>query len=132
MNSSQRYLLSSIYCNNLSLEILQENNDNDSKGNEDSISSSTSASPAPATRAEMPCLSYLSRKLEFDSTLFENELLNLEKEKLIEIKKNKQLGRSTINKEDEVFLTKRGRAEIKVVLVGGVFDLLHAGQQEGC
>ncbi|VFJ15294.1 adenylyltransferase/cytidyltransferase family protein [Candidatus Nitrosocosmicus franklandus] len=127
MNSTQRYLLSSIYCNNLSLEILQENNDNDSKGNEDSISISTSASPAPATRAEMPFLSYLSRKLEFDSTLFENELLNLEKEKLIEIKKNKQIGRSTINKEDEVFLTKRGRAEIKVVLVGGVFDLLHAG-----
>ena len=65
--------------------------------------------------------------MEFDSILFKNELHNLEKAGLIEINKNIQSEGSDTKKEIFCSLTQRGRNEIKVVLVGGVFDLLHAG-----
>ncbi|WP_148686977.1 adenylyltransferase/cytidyltransferase family protein [Candidatus Nitrosocosmicus hydrocola] len=103
MNPTQRYLLSSIYC------------------------SSLSESPHDGVDATTPFFPYLSKKLDLDLTLIENELLNLEELGLIEIKKNNQ-GEKTFDKKEVLcFLTKKGRAEIKVVLVGGVFDLLHAG-----
>ncbi len=103
MNPTQRYLLSSIYC------------------------SSLSESPHHGIDATTPFFQYLSKKLDLDLTLIENELLNLDKLGLIEIKKNNQ-GEKTFDKKEVLcFLTKKGRAEIKVVLVGGVFDLLHAG-----
>ena len=131
MNSLQRYLLSSVYCNSLSSETVHKKNDNDS---EDTTTATTTPSPPSSasdatttTTIGTPILSYLSQKLEFDSTLFENELLKLEQAGLIEIKKNKQQGGSNTKKEIFCSLTPRGRAEIKVVLVGGVFDLLHAG-----
>jgi FAD synthetase len=127
MNSTQRYLLSSIYCHNLSLESLHENNDNESKGNNNDGNAAADHTVAGAAATGVPFLSHLSQKLEFDSALFKNELLNLEKAKLIERKKNKQSGGSNTDKEVVFSLTQRGRAEIKVVLVGGVFDLLHAG-----
>ena len=67
---------------------------------------------------------FLSQKPELDSTLFEDELLILEKSGSIEIKKGKKF----LDKREALCsLTKKGRSEIKVVLVGGVFDLLHAG-----
>jgi FAD synthetase len=135
MNSTQRYLLSSIYCHNLSLESLHENNDNESKGNNNdgnaaadhTVAGAATTTTAATAATGVPFLSYLSQKLEFDSALFKKELLNLEKARLIEIKKNKQSEGSNTDKEVVFSLTQRGRAEIKVVLVGGVFDLLHAG-----
>jgi cytidyltransferase-like protein len=133
MNSIQRYLLSSVYCNGLSSETVHKKNDNDSDDTTTTttttdISSSSSSSAAyDATTTDIPILSYLSQKLEFDSTIFENELLKLEQAGLIEIKKNKQQGGSNSKKDFFCSLTQKGRAEIKVVLVGGVFDLLHAG-----
>ena len=125
MNSIQRYLLSSIYCNCLSSETVHKTNDNNS---EDTTTITTSAVPEATTvTTGIPILSYLAQKLEFDSTLFENELLKLEKAGLIEIKKNNQQVGSNDKKDFTCSLTQKGRAEIKVVLVGGVFDLLHAG-----
>lgn len=103
MNSTQRYLLSSIYCTSLS-----EN-------------------PHDGVDAVSPFFPYLSKKLEIELTLIEDELSNLEKLGLIEIKRNIQSEKSNDKKEVLCFLTKKGRAELKVVLVGGVFDLLHAG-----
>lgn len=127
MNSIQRYLLSSVYCNNLSSETVHKKNDNDSDVTNAATTPSSASDATTTTSTGMPILSYLSQKLEFDSTLFENELLKLEQAGLIEIKKNKQQGGSNTKKEFFCSLTQRGRAEIKVVLVGGVFDLLHAG-----
>ena len=104
MNSTQRYLLSSIYCN--------------------SLAESTGADGDNGT----PFFPYLSQNLELDSTLFEDDLIILEKSGFIEIKKKDEKGEKFLdNKEVLYSLTKKGRSEIKVVLVGGVFDLLHAG-----
>ena len=100
MNSTQRYLLSSIYCNSLP-ESTGTDGDNG-----------------------IPFFPFLSQKLELDSTLFEDELLILEKSGFIEIKKGKKF----LDKREALCsLTKKGRSEIKVVLAGGVFDLIHAG-----
>ena len=104
MNSTQRYLLSSIYCNSLS----ESTGTDCDKG--------------------IPFFPYLSQNLELDSTLFEEDLLTLEKSGSIEIKKKDEKGEKFLdNREVLCSLTKKGRSEIKVVLVGGVFDLLHAG-----
>lgn len=104
MNSTQRYLLSSIYCNSLA-ESTGADGDNG-----------------------IPFFPYLSQKLELDSTLFEDDLLILEKSGFIEIKKKDEKGEKFLDNREVLYsLTKKGRAEIKVVLVGGVFDLLHAG-----
>jgi FAD synthetase len=99
MNSIRRFLLSSIYCNSLS------DGQNDGR----------------------PIFSYLYQKWGFDTTFFENELLDLEKLGLVMIKQDRQ-SKSMFEKDKLLFsITKKGRAEIRVVLVGGVFDLLHVG-----
>lgn len=103
MNSTQRYLLSSIYCNSL-----------------------CESSRADADDG-VPLFSYLSQKLEVDSTLFEDDLLKLSRSGLIVINRDGKEGKFLDREEPLCSLTKKGRAEIKVVLVGGVFDLLHAG-----
>lgn len=99
MNSLRRLLLSHIYCNSIS----------------------------DSQHGDRPIFSYLSEKLRLDSTMFESELRDLEKMHLIMIKNNESGDGTFKTKELLCYLTKKGRSEIKVVLVGGVFDLLHVG-----
>ena len=97
MNSIQRFLLCSIYNNNL-------------------IDS----------RIPNPILPYLMKKLELDVTFYNNQLARLEDLGLIVTKQNErdsELSPSNMT----CTLTNLGREQIKVVLVGGVFDLLHVG-----
>ena len=97
MNSIQRFLLCSIYSNNLV---------------DNQISN--------------PILPYLMKKLEFDVTFYKNQLTELEKLGLIV---TKQIGTDSEKRLSNMtcILTNLGRERIKVVLVGGVFDLLHVG-----
>jgi len=99
MNSLRRLLLSYIYCNSIS----------------------------DSQHGDRPIFSYLSEKLRLDATMFESDLLDLEKMHLITIKNNESMDGTFKRKELLCYLTKKGRSEIKVVLVGGVFDLLHVG-----
>lgn len=97
MNSIQRFLLCSIYSNNLI------------------------DSPIPN-----PILPYLMKKLEFDVTIFNDQLDRLKDLGFIVTKQYKldsEIGPNNVT----CTLTKLGREQIKVVLVGGVFDLLHVG-----
>ena len=97
MNSIQRFLLCSIYNNNL-------------------IDS----------RIPNPILPYLMKKLELDVTFYNNQLAGLEELGLVVTKQYERDSEvSTINMTST--LTNLGREQIKVVLVGGVFDLLHVG-----
>ena len=97
MNSIQRFLLCSIYSNNL-------------------IDS----------RIPNPILPYLMKKLELDVTFYNNQLARLEELGLIVTKQYERDSEvSSINMTST--LTNLGREQIKVVLVGGVFDLLHVG-----
>ncbi len=97
MNSIQRFLLCSIYGNNLI------------------------DSPDPD-----PILPYLMKKLELDMTFYTNQLCRLEDLGLIV---TKQVERDSEMRSSNMTctLTNLGREQIKVVLVGGVFDLLHVG-----
>ena len=97
MNSIQRFLLCSIYNNNL-------------------VDDQTSN----------PIMPYLMKKLEFDVTFYKNQLTELEKLGLII---TKQIGPDSDKSLNNLtcILTNLGREQIKVVLVGGVFDLLHVG-----
>ena len=97
MNSIQRFLLCSIYSNNLV--------DN---------------------RLSNPILPYLMKKLELDVTFYKNQLAELEKLGLIVTKQNGPDSEKSLSSMTCI-LTKLGREQIKVVLVGGVFDLLHVG-----
>lgn len=97
MNSIQRFLLCSIYSNNLV--------DN---------------------RLPIPILPYLMKKLELDVTFYKNQLAELEKLGLIVTKQDKPDSEISLSNMT-CTLTNLGRAQIKVVLVGGVFDLLHVG-----
>ncbi|ALI36408.1 Glycerol-3-phosphate cytidylyltransferase [Candidatus Nitrosocosmicus oleophilus] len=97
MNSIQRFLLCSIYSNNL-------------------IDS----------RIPSPILPYLMKKLELEVTFYNNQLASLEDLGLIVIKQNEQ-DSGTGSANTTCTLTNLGREQIKVVLVGGVFDLLHVG-----
>ena len=97
MNSIQRFLLCSIYSNNL-------------------IDS----------RIPNPILPYLMKKLELEVTFYNNQLARLEDLGLIVIKQNEQ-NSGTGSANTTCALTNLGREQIKVVLVGGVFDLLHVG-----
>ena len=97
MNSIQRFLLCSIYSNNL-------------------IDS----------RIPNPILPYLIKKLELEVTFYNNQLARLEDLGLIVIKQN-ELNSGTGSANTTCTLTNLGREQIKVVLVGGVFDLLHVG-----
>jgi len=97
MNSIERSLLCSIYSNNL-------------------IDS----------RIPNPILPHLMKKLELDVTFYINQLAKLEDLGLIVTKQNEQ--DSEISSSNMTCtLTNLGREQIKVVLVGGVFDLLHVG-----
>jgi FAD synthetase len=97
MNSIQRFLLCSIYSNNL-------------------IDS----------RIPNPILPYLMKKLELDVAFYDNQLARLEDLGLIITKQNEQYSEISSNNLT-CTLTNLGREQIKVVLVGGVFDLLHVG-----
>ncbi len=97
MNSIQRFLLCSIYTNNL-------------------IDS----------QIPNPVLPYLMKKLELDVTFYNNQLAKLEALGLIATRQNER--DSEIHSSDMTCtLTNLGRKQIRVVLVGGVFDLLHVG-----
>ena len=97
MNSIERSLLCSIYSNNL-------------------IDS----------RIPNPILPHLMKKLELDVTFYINQLAKLEDLGLIVTKQNER--DSEISSSNMTCtLTNLGREQIKVVLVGGVFDLLHVG-----
>lgn len=97
MNSIQRFLLCSIYSNNL-------------------IDS----------RDPDPILPYLMKKLELDMTFYTNQLGRLEDLGLI-VTKQVERDSETRSSNMTCTLTNLGREQIKVVLVGGVFDLLHVG-----
>src|SRR3954470_16750052 len=97
MNSIQRFLLCSIYKNNL-------------------IDS----------RIPNPILPYLMKKLELDVTFYNNQLARLEDLGLIITKQNERDSEPSPSNMT-CTLTNLGREQIKVVLVGGVFDLLHVG-----
>ena len=73
-----------------------------------------------------PILPYLMKKLELDVTFYNNQLARLEDLCLIVTKQNEQ-GSETGSANTTCTLTNLGREQIKVVLVGGVFDLLHVG-----
>lgn len=96
MNSLQKFLLASIYCNNLA------------NGN---IPSSI--------------LPYLVDKIDLGVEFYFKQILILEEEGFVNIIHSKS------NENDVKYircnLTELGRSRIKVVLVGGVFDLLHVG-----
>jgi len=97
MNSIQRFLLCSIYSNNLT-----------------------------DSQIPNPILPYLMKKLELDVTFYNNQLARLEDLGLIVTKRNEQ-GSGTGSANTTCTLTNLGREQIKVVLIGGVFDLLHVG-----
>ena len=97
MNSIERSLLCSIYSNNL-------------------IDS----------RIPNPILPYLMKKLELDVTYYINQLSKLEDLGLIVTKQNERDSEISSNNMT-CTLTNLGREQIKVVLVGWVFDLLHVG-----
>ena len=73
-----------------------------------------------------PILPYLMKKLELDMTFYTNQLGRLEDLGLIV---TKQVDRDSETRSSNMTctLTNLGREQIKVVLVGGVFDLLHVG-----
>lgn len=97
MNSIQRFLLCSIYSNNL-IE----------------------------SRVPNPILPYLMKKLELDMAFYNNQLGRLEDLGLI-VTKQVERDSETSSSNMSCTLTNLGREQIKVVLVGGVFDLLHVG-----
>lgn len=97
MNSVERFLLCSIYSNNLA-----------------------------DRRTPNPILPYLMKKLELEVTFYTNQLARLEDIGLIVTKQNEQDPKIGLNNMT-CTLTNLGREKIKVVLVGGVFDLLHVG-----
>ncbi|CAN5884213.1 hypothetical protein BH23THE1_BH23THE1_01240 [soil metagenome] len=97
MNSIQRFLLCSIFSNNL-------------------IDS----------RVPNPIFPYLMKKLELDMTFYHNQLGRLEDLGLI-VTKEDERDSETKSSNMTCTLTNLGREQIKVVLVGGVFDLLHVG-----
>jgi len=71
-------------------------------------------------------LPYLMKKLELEVTFYNNQLASLEDLGLIVLKQNEQdSGIGSAN--TTCTLTNLGCEQIKVVLVGGVFDLLHVG-----
>lgn len=97
MNSIQQYLLSQLFCNGL--------DDMDHK---------------------KPTISSLTNKLGFDATILSHKLVELRNEGLVT---NDSASPSSIDQKSKEYylLTELGRSKIRVVLVGGVFDLLHAG-----
>lgn len=100
MNSIQQFLLCSVYCNSLS----------------DSYSDNL-------------ILPYLADRLNLDEDYYIDKLFELEKQGLVSIRylDSKKSGEIRDTQLMVCNLTSLGRSKIKVVLVGGVFDLLHVG-----
>ena len=96
MNSLQKFILGSIYCNNLN-----------SRHNLSSI------------------ISYLKNKMDLDQDFYLAKINELEKNGYLKI----ITGAFNPQKPNDVVchLSEIGRSSIKVVFVGGVFDLLHPG-----
>ncbi|MER5176600.1 MAG: adenylyltransferase/cytidyltransferase family protein [Candidatus Nitrosocosmicus sp.] len=96
MNPLQKFILGSIYCNNL-----------DNGPNSGFI------------------IQYLKNKMDLDKEFYLDKIIDLEKHgylKIIDDKSNTQEP-----KQITCCLSELGRSKIKVVFVGGVFDLLHPG-----
>ncbi|MBA3751120.1 MAG: adenylyltransferase/cytidyltransferase family protein [Nitrosopumilus sp.] len=96
MNSLQKFILGSIYCNNL-----------------DHGPNSTSIIP------------YLRNKLDLGKEFYLEKIIDLEKHGYLKIYHDKFDTQKP--KQIVCYLSERGRSKIKVVFVGGVFDLLHPG-----
>lgn len=96
MNSIQKFILGSIYCNNL-----------DNVPNSNSI------------------LTYLENKMNLGRDFYLDKILNLERLGYVKIMHKEQV----LQKPTQIIcsLSELGRSKIKVVFVGGVFDLLHPG-----
>ena len=70
-------------------------------------------------------LSYLENKLNLGDKLYIDNIINLEKQGYVRMGSNEP---SSLNPKQIVCcLSELGRSQIKVVFVGGVFDLLHPG-----
>jgi FAD synthetase len=95
MNSSQKFILSSIYCNSL-------------------INGPTLDS----------LISYIENKKDLNAEIFFSTLIDLEKLGYVILKYEPNTEES---KQIVCQLSDLGRSKIKVVLVGGVFDILHLG-----
>ena len=95
MNSLQKFILGSIYCNNL-----------DNGPNSNFI------------------LTYLENKMNLGIDFYLDKILDLEKLGYIKIVSEPMLQKPT---QIICSLSELGRSKIKVVFMGGVFDLLHPG-----
>src|SRR5690348_13214218 len=95
MNSSQKFILRSIYCNHL-------------------INGPTLNS----------LISYIENKKDLNAEIFFSTLIDLEKLGYVILKYELNTEGS---KQIVCHLSDLGRSKIKVVLVGGVFDILHLG-----
>ena len=96
MNSIQKFILGSIYCNNL-----------DNGPNSNSI------------------ITYLENKMNLGRDFYLDKILDLEKHGYVKIVYNEPV----LKKPTQFVcsLSELGRSKIKVVFMGGVFDLLHPG-----
>lgn len=96
MNSIQKFILGSIYCNNL-----------DNGPNSNSI------------------ITYLENKMNLGRDFYLDKILDLEKHGYVKIVYNEPV----LQKPTQFVcsLSELGRSKIKVVFMGGVFDLLHPG-----
>jgi FAD synthetase len=96
MNSIQKFILGSIYCNNL-----------DNGPNSNSI------------------ITYLENKMNLGNDFYLDRIFDLEKLGYVKIVYKEP----TLQKPTQIIcsLSELGRSKIKVVFMGGVFDLLHPG-----
>lgn len=96
MNSIQKFILGSIYCNNL-----------DNGPNSNFI------------------ITYLENKMNLGRDFYLDKILDLEKHGYVKIVYKE----SILQKPTQIIcsLSELGRSKIKVVFMGGVFDLLHPG-----
>jgi FAD synthetase len=96
MNSLEKFILGSIYCNNLA-----------------NVSNPVSIIP------------YLKKKMDLDNEFYFAKIMDLEKHGYVKIMND----RMDTQKSNQIIccLSRLGRSKVKVVFVGGVFDLLHPG-----
>ena len=69
-------------------------------------------------------ISYLKNKIDLDTQFYTKKIIDLEKQGHIIIKDEFDKQGS---KQVSCYLSNSGRSQIKVVFVGGVFDILHPG-----
>lgn len=96
MNSLEKFILGSIYCNNLA-----------------NVSNPVSIIP------------YLKNKMDLDNEFYFDKIMDLEKHGYLKIMNDTM----DTQKSNQIIccLSGLGRSKVKVVFVGGVFDLLHPG-----